>query len=81
MPSQKQNMQSQKMRKRLRELFIGESLRKLRKACESLQNQFCSQKLANVFLQRMLRAKAKTQAVNVLRKELVKEEPIRTNSR
>ena len=74
-------MQSRKIRERLCELFIGESLSKLRTACESLQNQFRPRKLVKVFVRRMLRTKAKTHAAKVLRKELAKEEPIRTNSR
>ncbi|CAK9104396.1 unnamed protein product [Durusdinium trenchii] len=65
MLSRKQNMQSRKIR--LCELWVG----------ESLQNQFRSRKLAKVFLHRMQRAKAKTQAAKVLRKALAKEEPTR----
>ena len=80
MPWRKQNMQSRKIRERLCELFIGESLRKLWTVGKSWRNQ-CPRKLAKVFLCRMQRAKAKTQAAKVLRKELAKEEPIRTNSR
>ena len=37
--SRKQNMQSRKCRERLCELFIGESLRKLWTACESLRKR------------------------------------------
>ena len=74
MPSRKQTMQSGKIRERLRALFIGESLSKLRTAYKSLQNQFRPRKLAKVLLYRMQRAKAKTQAAKVLRKELAKEE-------
>ena len=81
MPSRKQKMQSRRIRKRLCELFIGESLQKLRKVGKSLRNQFRPRKLAEVFLHTTQRAKAKTQAAKVLRKELAKEEPIRTNSR
>ena len=64
-------------RERLCELFICESLRKLRKVCKSLQNQFRLRKLVKVFLHRTQRAKAKAQAAKVLRKEFAKEEPIR----
>ena len=58
-----------------------ESLRKLGEVCKSLRNQFRPRKLAKVFLHRMQRGKAKRQAAQVMRKELAKEEPIRTNSR
>ena len=60
-------MQSQKIHERVRNMFIRENLR----------NHFRPRKLAKVFLHRMQRANAKTQAVKVLRKELVKEESIR----
>ena len=73
-------MQSRKVRERLCELFIGESLRKLGKVGKSLRNQFRPRKLAKVFLHRMQPTKAKTLAAEVLQKELAKEEPIRTNS-